>query len=60
MSICNDFLTELIIQDIIKANSTKATKFFLNILCYTKSMANFYAMGFSFFLTYHYFKEYQD
>lgn len=57
MSILHDPLVELIMQDIINANSVRAAKPFFNISFDIKSMANFYAMGFSSFLTYYHFKE---
>lgn len=57
MSISNDPLTKLIIQDIINTNNARATGFFFNTEINIKSLANFYVMSFSYFLTYYYFEE---
>lgn len=57
MSIYNDPLAELAMQDIISANSARATEPFFNTLFDTESMANFYAMGSCSLLTCHHFKE---
>lgn len=57
MSIFNDPLTGLVIQDIISINSTKATEPFFNILFDIESMPNFYAIDSSFLLNYYHSKE---
>lgn len=51
MSIPDNPLAKLIIQDIFSANSAKATKSCFNTLFDIKNIANFYAIGFSFLLT---------
>lgn len=53
MFIRNDPLVELTMQDIISANSARATEPFFNTSFDTESIANFYAMGSSFHLTRH-------
>lgn len=60
MSIHDDLLAELIIQDIICVNSAKAFKPFFSILFDTKNMANFYTIGSSSSLTHYHSKEYQN
>lgn len=57
MFICNDLLAELAIQDIISINSARAIEPFFNTFFNIKSMANFYIMGSSSFLTCHHSKE---
>lgn len=47
-------------QDIAKADSVKAIQTFLNTLFDLENMANFYTIGFSFFLTYYHFKKRKD
>lgn len=47
-------------QDIISINSTKTAKPFLNILFNKKNIANFYAIGSSFFLTCQYSEEHKN
>ena len=47
-------------QDIINTNNAKATQTFFNTLFYTENMANFYAIGSGFSLTYHHFEKHKD
>lgn len=60
MSIPNNPLVELVIQDIISANSTKADKPFFNTSFDRESIANFYTIDFSSPLACHYFKEWKN
>lgn len=57
MSISNNLLAKLAMQDIISVNNTRAIEPFFNILFDTKSITNFYAIDSSFILTYYYSKE---
>lgn len=49
MSIPNDFLAKLAMEDIINANSTGIIKLFCNTLFDIKNLANFYKISFSIF-----------
>ena len=60
MSISNDPLAEIAMQNIVNANSAKATQTPFNTSFDTESMTNFYAMGFSFPLAYYYSEEHED
>lgn len=57
MSIHNNLLAKLAIQDITSANSARAAKLFLNTLFDTKSIINFYAISSSFPFTCYHSKE---
>lgn len=60
MSIFDNLLAEYTIRDIISINSIRAAESSFNILFNIESMANFYVMSFSFFLTCHHFKKHKN
>lgn len=55
--ILNNLLAKAIIQDIINANSAKVLQNSFITSFYTKIIANFFAIGSSSFLAYHYSKK---
>lgn len=60
MSIPDNPWAEIAIEDIVNADSTKATQTLFNTLFDTESIANFYAIGSSSLLAYYYSEEYKD
>lgn len=60
MSIPNDPLAEVAIQDIINVDSIRAVQTSFHTLFNTESMANFYTIGPSSSLACHPFKEYKN
>ncbi len=60
MSIPNDLLAKIERQDIVNADSARATQTPFNTLFDTESMANFYAIGSNSLLARHYFAERKD
>ncbi len=60
MSIPNHPLAEIAMQDIINADSARATQTPFNTLVDTESMANFYVVGSCFLLACHYSEECED
>ncbi len=60
MSIFNDPLAEIAIQDIVNADSVKATQISFNTLFDTESMVNFYVIGSSSPLACHHSEEHKN
>lgn len=60
MSIPNNLLAEIAMQDIIYINSIEATQISFNILFNMESIANFYIISSSSTLACHYFKKYKN
>ncbi len=60
MFIPDDPLAEIVIQDIVNADSARATQTFFNTLFNMESMANFYIMGSSSPLACHNSEERED
>lgn len=60
MSILNDLLVKVVMQDIINANSIRAMQNSFNTLFNIKSIANFYAMGFNLPLVCYYFERFKN
>lgn len=60
MSIPNNLLAEVAMQDIINANSTRIAQTSFNNLFNIESMTNFYIMGSSSLLACHYSEKYKN
>lgn len=60
MSIFNDLLVEIVMEDLVNVNSTGVIQTPFNISFDIKSMANFYAIYSSFLLACYYFQEYKN
>ncbi len=60
MSIPNNPLAEIAMQDIVNADSARVTQSLFNTLFVMENMANFYVMNSSSPLACHYFKERKD
>lgn len=60
MSISDDLLVEIAIQDIGNANSARTTQTLFNILFDMESMGNFYVIDSSSLSTCYHSKEYKD